>query len=93
MRAELARVQAALNRQFFLCEATADDVRRAQQNVEAMRARLNQDTEALRTANTNLEAARAEKELADIAVEEIIAVYTDALPFSVVPNVETAAQQ
>lgn len=34
-----------------------------------MRARLNQDTEALRTANTNLEAARAEKELADVAVE------------------------
>ena len=32
--------------------------------------------------------ARAEKELADVAVEQIIAVDTDALSFSVVPNAE-----
>lgn len=58
-----------------------------------MRIRLDSDTEALRTANTNLEAARREKELADIAVEEIIAVYTDALPFSVVPDINANQQQ
>lgn len=51
-----------------------------------MRLRLNTDSESLRKANANLEAARAEKELADIAVEEIISVYTTALPFSIVPN-------
>ena len=52
----------------FICQAAADDVRRAKQNLEAMRTRLNSDTINLRTANANLEAARAEKELADIAV-------------------------
>lgn len=37
-------------------------------------------------ANANLEKARAEKQLADIAVEEILSVYTKTLPFSIVPN-------
>ena len=44
-----------------MCEATADDVRRAKQNVEAMRIRLNRDSESLRVATGNLENARAEK--------------------------------
>lgn len=51
-----------------------------------MRVRLNSDSQSLRAANNNLEAARAEKQLADTAVEEILAVYTNALPFSIVPN-------
>lgn len=68
MRAEWGRVDNALRRQQFICQAAADDVRRAKQNLEAMRTRLNSDTINLRTANANLEAARAEKELADIAV-------------------------
>ena len=33
LRAESSRVDVAIRRQFFLCEATADDVRRASQNV------------------------------------------------------------
>lgn len=51
-----------------------------------MRSRLSSDTAALIQANNNLEAARAEKELADTAVEEILTVYTSALPFAIVPN-------
>ena len=54
-----------------------------------MKVRLNRDSDALRVSNGNLEKARAEKELADLQVEEIIAQYTDALPFSVIPNLNT----
>lgn len=86
LRAEHARVDGALNRQYYLCQATADEVRKAKQNAEAMRTRLSNDNRSLQVANQNLEAARAEKALADIAVEEIISVYTSALPFSIVPN-------
>lgn len=68
LRAELDRVESSLRRQYYLCQATADDVRRARQNVNAMQERLNSNTQALRNANNNLEAARSEKELSDQAV-------------------------
>lgn len=48
--------------------------------------RLDSETQWLEEANQNLEKARSEKQLADIAVEEIIGTYTTALPFSIVPN-------
>lgn len=86
LRAEWSRIDNALNRQYYICDDLANGVRAAKQNVEAMRVRLNTDSQSLSNANINLEAARAEKELADIAVEELITVYTSALPFSIVPN-------
>lgn len=51
-----------------------------------MNLKIQTETQWLQEANNNLEQARAEKELADIAVEEIISSSTSALPFSIVPN-------
>lgn len=61
-------------------------MRIAKQNLEAMRLKYNTETAWLKEANANLEKARAEKELADLAVQEIIASSTSALPFAIVPN-------
>jgi hypothetical protein len=48
--------------------------------------KYNTESNWLRDANNNLERARAEKELADQGVQEIIAASTSALPFAIVPN-------
>ena len=61
-------------------------MRKAKQNLEALNFKLQTETQWLEEANSNLERARAEKQLADIAVEEVIATSTSALPFSIVPN-------
>lgn len=51
-----------------------------------MNTKFNTESGWLRDANNNLERARAEKELADQGVQEIISVSTSALPFAIVPN-------
>lgn len=51
-----------------------------------MNNKYNTESQWLKDANNNLEKARAEKELADLGVQEIIASSTTALPFSIVPN-------
>lgn len=51
-----------------------------------MNNKYNTESQWLKDANNNLEKARAEKELADLGVQEIIASSTSALPFSIVPN-------
>ena len=66
---ELNRVEGSLRRQFFICNDAADEVRKAKQNLEAMNLKLTTESQWLQEANINLERARAEKELADIAVE------------------------
>lgn len=45
----------------------------------------------MKDANDNLEKARAEKDLADQAVSEIIAASTSALPFAVTPSPSVAS--
>lgn len=51
-----------------------------------MNNKYNTENQWLKDANNNLEKARAEKELADLGVQEIIASSTTALPFAIVPN-------
>jgi hypothetical protein len=48
--------------------------------------KYNTESVWLKDANLNLEKARAEKDLADIAVTEIISSSTNALPFAIIPN-------
>ena len=86
LQRELNRIMAALRRQYYICNDRAEVVRKAKQNLDAMVLKFNTESRYLLEANKNLEAARAEKELADIAVEEIIRSSTDANLFSIVPN-------
>ena len=86
LQAELNRVANTLSRQYYICNDAADGVRVAKQNLDAMQLKYTTESAWLREANGNLEKARAEKELADLAVQEIISSSTSALPFSIVPN-------
>ena len=80
------RVLEALRRQYYICNDKAEVVKLAKQNLDAMILKFNTETGYLVEANKNLEIARAEKELADEAVEEIIRSSTSANLFSIVPN-------
>lgn len=86
LQAELARLQDASRNQYYICNDLADAVRKAQQNLDAINNKYKTESGWLNDANLNLEKARAEKELADQGVQEIIASSTNALPFSIVPN-------
>lgn len=86
LQQELARLEQTIQRQFFICNDAADAVRKAKQNLDAMNNKYNTESQWLADANNNLERARAEKELADLGVQEIIAASTNALPFAIVPN-------
>ncbi len=86
LQQELARVEESIRRQYYICNDAADSVRKAKQNLDALNIKFNTESQWLRDANNNLEKARAEKELADLGVQEIIATSTSALPFSIVPN-------
>lgn len=48
--------------------------------------RFKQETKILSEATLNLEKVRAEESLARLALEEIISKFSDALPYSVIPN-------
>ena len=86
LQGALAANADSLNRQYYICNNAANAVKQAQQNLDAMNLKYTTETRYLTDANNNLEQARAEKELADIAVQEIISFSTNALPFSIVPN-------
>ena len=61
-------------------------VAHAKQNLDAINCRYQDEEKIISEAVLNLERARAEEALARLAVEELIAHYSDALPYSVVPN-------
>ena len=86
LQAELARTEESIRRQYYICNDAADSVRKAKQNLDALNTKFTTESGWLRDANANLEKARAEKELADQGVQEIIAASTSALPFAIVPN-------
>lgn len=86
LQQELARIEETVRRQYYICNDAADSVRKAKQNLDALNNKFNTESNWLRDANNNLERARAEKELADQGVQEIISSSTSALPFAIVPN-------
>ena len=61
-------------------------VAHAKQNLDAINSRYQDEEKIISEAILNLERARAEEALARLAVEELIAHYSDALPYSIVPN-------
>lgn len=86
LKNELDRILASLRRQYYICNDRAEIVRKAKQNLDAMILKYNTESKYLLEATQNLEAARAEKALADEAVEEIIRSSTNANVFSIIPN-------
>lgn len=58
----------------------------AKQNLDAAIKRYQTETTNINTGTQNLEKARAEEALARLGLEELIAKYTDALPYAIVPN-------
>lgn len=61
-------------------------VAHAKENLDAAVARFKSENQIVCEATLNLEQARAEENLARLALEELIAKYSDALPYSIVPN-------
>lgn len=86
LQQELARTEESIRRQYYICNDAADAVRTAKQNLDALNNKFNTESNWLRDATSNLEKARAEKELADQGVQEIISSSTAALPFAIVPS-------
>lgn len=58
----------------------------AKQNLEAVLARYKKESDNISQATLNLEKARSEEALARLAQEELIALYSNALPYAIVPN-------
>ena len=58
----------------------------ARQNLQAAIARLEKEQTIINEATINLEKARSEEAVARLALQETIAHYTGALPYSIVPN-------
>lgn len=58
----------------------------AKQNLDAIIKRFQDESKIISDATLNLERARAEEALARLGLEELIAHYTNALPYAIVPN-------
>jgi hypothetical protein len=58
----------------------------AKQNIDAVVKRFQDESKIVSDATLNLERARAEEALARQGLEELIAHYSDALPYAIVPN-------
>lgn len=58
----------------------------AKENLDAVNKRWQDESKIENDATLNLERARAEEALAKLALDEIIAKYSDALPYAIVPN-------
>lgn len=69
LQQELARTEDSIRRQYYICNDAADAVRAAKQNLDALNNKFNTESSWLKDATSNLEKARAEKELADQGVQ------------------------
>ena len=58
----------------------------AKQNIDAIVKRFQDESKIISDATLNLERARAEEALARLGLEEIIAHYSDALPYAIITN-------
>ena len=58
----------------------------ARQNLDAVIKRFQDESKIVSDATLNLERARSEEALSRLGLEELIAHYSDALPYAIVPN-------
>ena len=79
-------IQEDLRRVYILGNNANTKVVHAKENLEAAILRYKKECKVVSDATLNLEKVRAEEALARLALEEIITKYSDALPYSIVPN-------
>lgn len=86
LRTQLTKYQEELRAAYTAGNDANNNVIIAKQNLVAVNARWEQECQVEEEATFNLEKARAEQELARLALEELVAHYSNALPYSIVPN-------
>ena len=86
LKGEIITAEERLNEAYARGNDANDVVCKARTNVDASNARYEKETRISAEATINLERARAEESLARLAVDELIAKYTSALPYAIVPN-------
>ena len=86
LKVQIVKVEEELRQAYVMGNNVNTKVAHAKQNVDAANARYQAEDKVISEATLNLERARAEEALARLALEELIAHYSDALPYSIVPN-------
>ena len=86
LNGELNPLQQALNAAYSEGSEANNAVNIAQQNLAAINERWRSDKIKLDNALKNLEKARAQKEVADLAMEQLLQERSEVLPYSVIPN-------
>ena len=86
LKGEIVTAEERLNEAYARGNDANDVVCKARINVDASTTRYEKETKISAEATINLERARAEESLARLAVDELIARYTSALPYAIVPN-------
>ena len=86
LKTQIVACEEALRQAYSIGNDANTAVAHAKQNLDAINARYQEEEKVISEATLNLERARAEEALARLALEEIIAHYSDALPYSIVPN-------
>lgn len=86
LRTQLTTIQADLRAAYTAGNDANTQVAIAKQNLVAVNARWEKECQIESEATLNLEKARAEAELAKLALDELIAHYSNALPYAIVPN-------
>lgn len=75
-----------LRRVYILGNQVNTKVTHAKQNLGSAVTRFKKESKVVSDATLNLEKVRAEEALARLALEELIAKYSDALPYTIIPN-------
>lgn len=86
LKEEYSKTSLERNRLYAAGNDANNGVVMAKQNLEAVIARYKQEQTNIDNANLNLERARAQEAIARQAQEELIAYYSNALPYAIVPN-------
>ena len=86
LRDQLRVTQEDLRKVYIHGNEANTKVIHAKENIDAAVIRFKQETKILSEATLNLEKVRAEESYARLALEEIISKFSDALPYSVIPN-------
>ena len=86
LRKEIGGAEENLRQGYIKGNDANTKVAHARENVEANNARFEKETKRISEGTMNLERARAEEALARLALDEMIAKFTNALPYAVVPH-------
>ena len=86
LRKEISAAEEELRQAYIKGNDANTKVAHARENVEANNARFEKESKRISEGTLNLERARAEEALARLALDEMIAKFTNALPYAVIPH-------